>query len=159
MSLNYLMVQLILKIENLGQMKQTMFLLIAVFVLGISVSAQEVVASKSGAPGTWQELGTITVKSELNHDDVVLAGFSEYRSIKVKAIDAPVQIVNMNVIWFDGKVDHLNVKFDLAAGAESRVIDLKGGRTTKKIRRVTIWYKNNPHVPAGTAKVTLFGMK
>jgi len=140
-------------------MKQTILLLGAAFVLNIAISAQEVVASKSGAPGTWQELGTITVKSELNHDDVVLAGFSEYRSIKLKAVDAPVKIVNMNVIWFDGKVDHLNVKFDLAAGAESKVIDLKGGRTTKKIRRVTIWYKNDSTVALGIAKVALFGLK
>jgi len=136
-----------------------MFFLLVAFVWGSGASPQEVVASKSGAPGTWQELGTITVKSELNHDDVVLAGFSEYRSIKLKAVDAPVQIVNMNVIWFDGKVDHLNVKFDLPAGAESRVIDLKGSRTTKKIRRVTIWYKNDSTVAIGMAKVTLLGMK
>jgi hypothetical protein len=148
-----------LKIENFETMKQTIFLLGAAFVLNIAISAQEVVASKSGAPGTWQELGTITVKSELNHDDVVLAGFSEYRSIKLKAVDAPVKIVNMNVIWFDGKVDHLNVKFDLPAGGESKVIDLKGGRTTKKIRRVTIWYKNDSTVALGIAKVALFGLK
>jgi hypothetical protein len=139
-------------------MKQTMFFLFVAFVVSTPVSAQEVVASKSGAPGTWQELGTITVKSELNHDDVVLAGFSEYRSIKLKAVDAPVQIVNMNVIWFDGKVDHLNVKFHLPAGGESRVIDLKGGRHTKKIRRVTIWYKNDSTVAVGLAKVSLWGM-
>jgi hypothetical protein len=149
-----------LQIENqkLRRMKRTMLVFVA-FILNTAVSAQEVVASKSGAPGTWQELGTITVKSELNHDDVVLAGFSEYRSIKLKAVDAPVQIVNMNVIWADGKVDHLDVKFDLPVGGESRVIDLKGGRHTKKIRRVTIWYKNDPQVPMGTAKVALFGMK
>ena len=140
-------------------MKRTIALTITAMLLTIGLFAQEVVASKSGAPGTWQELGTITVKSELNHDDVVLAGFSEYRSIKLKAVDAPVQIVNMNVIWFDGKVDHLNVKFDLPAGGESRVIDLKGGRHTKKIRRVTIWYKNDSTVAVGAAKVTLFGMK
>ena len=140
-------------------MNKTIFLLITAMVLGIGLPAQEVVASKSGAPGTWQELGTITVKSELNHDDVVLAGFSEYRSIKLKAIDAPVKIVNMAVIYADGKVTQKQVKFDLPAGGESRVIDLKGGRTTKKIRRVTIWYQNEPNVPLGHAKVTLFGMK
>jgi hypothetical protein len=140
-------------------MKKTMFFLLVAFVLGSGVSAQEVVASKSGAPGTWQELGTITVKSDLNHDDIVLAGFSEYRSIKLKAIDAPVKIVNMAVIYADGKVTQKQVKFDLPAGGESRVIDLKGGRTTKKIRRVTIWYQNEPNVPLGHAKVTLFGMK
>ena len=140
-------------------MKKTIQLLISGLIWTSAIFSQEVVASKSGAPGTWQELGTITVKSELNHDDVVLAGFSEYRSIKLKAVDAPVKIVNMNVIWFDGKVDHLNVKFDLAAGTESRVIDLKGGRTTKKIRRVTIWYKNDSTVAVGAAKVALWGMK
>ena len=140
-------------------MKSATFILLTIAAFGISVSAQEVVASKSGAPGTWQELGTITVKSDLNHDDIVLAGFSEYRSLKLKAVDAPVNIVNMSVIWQDGKVDQLNIKFKLAAGGESKVIDLKGGRTTKKIRRVTIWYQNDKKVPAGKAKVTLLGMK
>jgi hypothetical protein len=140
-------------------MKHTTFLLLVAFVSSTAAFTQEVVAGKSGPPGTWQELGTITVKSELNHDDVVLAGFSEYRSIKLKAIDAPVKIVNMAVIYADGKVTQKQVKFDLPAGGESRVIDLKGGRTTKKIRRVTIWYQNDPNVPLGTAKVALFGMK
>ncbi|TMI78520.1 MAG: hypothetical protein E6H10_16935, partial [Bacteroidetes bacterium] len=79
-------------------MKKTIQLLISGLICTSAIFSQEVVASKSGAPGTWQELGTITVKSELNHDDVVLAGFSEYRSIKLKAVDAPVKIVNMNVI-------------------------------------------------------------
>src|SRR4249920_57212 len=72
-----------------------LFLITATF--SIHVVAQDLIASKTGPPGTWQELGTLTVKDTVNHDDIVLVGQAEYRSLKFKALGAPVNILNMNV--------------------------------------------------------------
>jgi len=137
-----------------------LFLIAATF--SIHADAQDLVAAKTGPPGTWQELGTLTVKDTVNHDDIVLVGQAEYRSLKFRVQDAPVNILNMNVIYQNGKVDQFNLKYQVPAGGESRVIDLKTDNLktgVRKIRRVTIWYQTDTLANASHAKVTLLGMK
>jgi hypothetical protein len=143
-------------------MKKITLLLLIVAMFGEYVPAQDLVATKTGPPGTWQELGTVNVNFTVNHEDIVLVGQAEYRSLKFKVQDAPVNILNMNVIYQNGKVDQFNLKYQVAAGGESRVIDLKTDNLktgVRKIRRVTIWYQIDSTANQGAAKVILFGMK
>ena len=129
---------------------------------GGDVPAQDLVATKTGPPGTWQELGAVNVNFTVNHDDIVLVGQAEYRSLKFKVQDAPVNILNMNVIYQNGKVDQFNLKYQVPAGGESRVIDLKTDNLktgVRKIRRVTIWYQIDSTAQKNAAKITLLGMK
>ena len=142
-------------------MKKILVLLV-VATFGRSISAQDLVATKTGPPGTWQELGAVNVDFTVNHDDIVLVGQAEYRSLKFKVQDAPVNILNMNVIYQNGKVDQFNLKYQVAAGGESRVIDLKTDNLktgVRKIRRVTIWYQTDSTAQQKAAKITLWGMK
>jgi len=142
-------------------MKRILVLLV-VATLGRSISAQDLVATKTGPPGTWQELGAVNVNLKVNHDDIVLVGQAEYRSLKFKVQEAPVNILNMNVIYQNGKVDQFNLKYQVPAGGESRVIDLKADNLktgVKKIRRVTIWYQTDSTAQQNVAKITLWGMK
>jgi len=128
----------------------------------VRLCAQDLIATKTGAPGTWQELGTMTVKDTVNHDDIVFVGQAEYRSLKFKVEDAPVNILNMNVIYQNGKVDQFNLKYQVPAGSESRVIDLKTDNLktgVRKIRRVTVWYQTDGQAHQTHAKLTLWGMK
>jgi len=143
-------------------MKKIILLFLAVATFSTCVSAQGLVASKTGPPGTWQELGAVNVNFTVNHDDIVLVGQAEYRSLKFKVQDGPVNILNMNVIYQNGKVDQFNLKYQIPAGGESRVIDLKTDNLktgVRKIRRVTIWYQTDSLAHQDAAKVTLWGMK
>jgi hypothetical protein len=136
-----------------------LFLLVA---SSMHVRAQDLVAAKTGPPGTWQELGAVNVNFTVNHDDIVLVGQAEYRSLKFKVQAAPVNILNMNVIYQNGKVDQFNLKYEIPAGGESRVIDLKTDNLktgVRKIRRVTIWYQSDSLAHQSEAKITLWGMK
>jgi hypothetical protein len=136
-----------------------LFLLVA---SSMHVRAQDLVAAKTGPPGTWQELGAVNVNFTVNHDDIVLVGQAEYRSLKLKVQAAPVNILNMNVIYQNGKVDQFNLKYEIPAGGESRVIDLKTDNLktgVRKIRRVTIWYQSDSLAHQSEAKITLWGMK
>ena len=142
-------------------MKKILVLLV-VATFGRSISAQDLVATKTGPPGTWQELGAVNVDFTVNHDDIVLVGQAEYRSLKFKVQDAPVNILNMNVIYQNGKVDQFNLKYQVPPGGESRVIDLKADNLktgVRKIRRVTIWYQTDSTAQQKAAKITLWGMK
>jgi len=143
-------------------MKKTILAFTTISFISIHSFAQDLVATKTGPPGTWQELGTLIVKDTVNHDDIVLVGQAEYRSLKFKVQDGPVNILNMSVIYQNGKVDQFNLKYQVPAGGESRVIDLKTDNLktgVRKIRRVTIWYQTDSLANQGTAKVTLLGMK
>jgi hypothetical protein len=150
------------KLKNLNAMKKTTLIFMAISIISLDLFAQDVVATKTGPPGTWQELGIVTVKDTVNHDDIVLVGQAEYRSLKFKVQDAPVNILNMNVIYQNGKVDQFNLRYQVPAGGESRVIDLKRDNLktgVRKIRRVTIWYQADSTAQQSTAKITLLGMK
>ena len=139
-----------------------MLVFIVVSIFSVDLFAQDIIAAKTGPPGTWQELGTVTVKDTVNHDDIVLVGEAEYRSLKFKVQDGPVIILNMNVIYQNGKVDQFRLQYQIPAGGESRVIDLKKSNLktgVRKIRRVTVWYETDSPAHGSTAKVTLWGMK
>jgi len=144
-------------------MKKAILVFTTLSIISVRLFAQDLVAAKTGPPGTWQELGTVNVNLTVNHDDIVLAGQAEYRSLKFKVQNAAVNILNMNVIYQNGKVDQFNLKYEIPAGGESRVIDLKADNLktgVRKIRRVTIWYQTDSLAhPATPAKVTLWGMK
>jgi hypothetical protein len=130
------------------KMKTIILLFPVVAMLTTKLTAQDLVATKTGPPG--------------NHDDIVLVGQAEYRSLKFKVQDGPVNILNMNVIYQNGKIDQFNLKYQIPAGGESRVIDLKADNLktgVRKIRRVTIWYQTDSLTQQGAPKVTLWGMK
>src|SRR5262245_34560707 len=143
-------------------MKKTLLFFTIILTPLHHLLAQDLVAAKTGPPGTWQELGTVVVKDSVNHDDIVLVGQAEYRSLKFKAQDAAVNILNMNVIYQNGKVDQFTLKYQVPAGGESRVIDLKTDNLktgVQKIRRVTVWYQTDGATHETKAKLTLLGMK
>ena len=143
-------------------MKKVILFLLVVSTCGVPLFGQDLIAAKTGPPGTWQELGAVNVNSAVNHDDIVLAGQAEYRSLKFKVQNAPVNILNMNVIYQNGKVDQFHLKYQIPAGGESRVIDMKKDNLktgVRKIRRVTIWYQTDSLANQNMAKVTLWGMK
>ena len=104
-------------------MKRTILVFTTVSFICMHLFAQDLVATKTGPPGTWHELGILTVKDTVNHDDIVLVGQAEYRSLKFKVQDGPVNILNMSVIYQNGKVDQFNLKYQIAAGGESSAGD------------------------------------
>jgi hypothetical protein len=139
------------------KMKKIICLFVIFSNFNISVFAQDVINVQSGPPGIWQQLGTVNVDFTVNHDDIVLMGPAEFKSIKFKAFDSPVNIVNVNLVYQNGKVDQLNIKYLLDPGAESKIIDVK--RYPIRLRRVTIWYQTDSLAHGTKAKLALWGMK
>ena len=143
-------------------MKKQVLLFTAIMFLSMHVFAQSVVSTKTGPPGLWQQLGTLKVDSPtLIHDDIVLAGPAEFRSLKFKAENGDVQVENVTVIYQNGQVDQMNIKYFVPAGGESRIIDLKMEMKSgvRKIRRVTVWYQPAEPGNFSHAKLSLWAMK
>ena len=51
---------------------------------------------------------------------------SNYKSLKIKATDAPVHVDNIQVIYQTDESENIPIRFDYKPGTESRAIDLKG---------------------------------
>jgi hypothetical protein len=120
--------------------------------------AQKVVQPKGGNAGSWRLIGQTHADHGADHDTIIVQGpFDNFRKIKFKVTDAPLNMLHMVVTYDNGAPDRIEVRQNIAQGGESRVIDLKGvGK--RSIRRFDFWY-DTQGLLKGKADVTVFGMK
>ena len=122
------------------------------------VLAQKVVQPGPGAAGQWQLIGQTHADHAADHDSIIVKGpFDNFRRIKFKVTDAPLNMMHMVVVYDNGQPDKIDVRQNIPKGGESRVIDLKGiGK--RSVRRIDFWYDTKGFLN-GKADVTVFGMK
>jgi len=140
------------------RMMMLFVLLCAVTTWSLSVQAQKVTHPKAGAPGQWRLLGTTHANHSGDHDTIVVKGpFDNFRRIKFKVTDAPLNLRRMVVTYDNGEPDKIDTREDIPKGGESREIDLRGVGQ-RSIRRIDFWY-DTKGILRGDADVTVFGMK
>ena len=124
----------------------------------LPASAQKIVRPRPGAAGEWKIIGTTHAKHSADHDEIVVKGpFDNFRRIKFKVTDAPLQMHRMVVTYDNGAPDKIEVRENIAKGGESRVIDLRGAGT-RSIRKIEFWYETKGKGD-GKSDVTVVGMK
>src|SRR5262245_59481628 len=142
-------------------MKRMMLLLIlvgAVTTWNLPVQAQRGPLSKATVAGEWRLLGTTHADHSADHDTIVVKGpFDNFRRIKFKVTDAPLNLRRLVVTYDNGEPDKIETREDIPQGGESRVIDLRGVGQ-RSIRRIDFWYDTKGTL-RGKADVTVFGMK
>ena len=138
--------------------------ILAVLAVGLTilwagpVNAQKFVKPRAGNPGQWRLIGTTHASHKADHDSLIVRGpFDNFRKIKFKVTDAPLELQRLVVTYDNGVPDKLEVRENIRKGGESRAIDLKGvGK--RSIRRIDFWYETRG-LRNGQADVTVFGMK
>ena len=121
--------------------------------LGMALFSGGVLAANSS--GDWVKLGSVKAGHDADHDRITVAGPADnFRKLKFKVKNASLTMRQVVVTYDDGVPEKLDVKENLAAGAETRVIDLHGGK--RSIRTIEFWYetKNNK---GDKAEVVAFG--
>jgi hypothetical protein len=133
-------------------------LTVALAGLTAPAQAQNVVQPNAGATGSWKLVGQTHADHAADHDTIVVKGpFDNFRRIKFKVTDAPLNMMHMVVTYDSGVPDKIDIRQNIAKGGESRVIDLKGiGK--RSVRRIDFWYDTQGFL-SGKADVTVFGMK
>jgi len=113
---------------------------------------------RAGAHGAWRLIGQLTANFKADHDEIIVRGpYDNFRQIKFKVTDAPLNIHRLIVTYDNGAPDTLEVRERIPKNGESRAIDLRGvGK--RSLRKVEFWY-DTAGVLRGKADVTLFGMK
>lgn len=134
-----------------------LFLFLLAGLSGNMAISQQVRKAKPTAPGSWQQLGFTMANFLSDKDDIWVSGADNFRRLKFQVFDAPVDMLNMHVVYENNQFDNVELRFLIPAGGESRVIDLKG--TSRRIKKVTFWYKSQRPGFKGKAKVVLWGMK
>jgi hypothetical protein len=121
------------------------------------VAGQQLSRPKPGPPGSWRVIGTTHAGFKADHDAIVVTGPADnFRKIKFKVTDAPLNLLRLVVTYDNGVPDKIEVRFNIPQGGESRVIDLNGG--SRSLKRIDFWY-DTKGVLKGTADVTVVGMK
>ena len=121
-------------------------------------AGQQVTHPNPGPPGSWRLIGQTHASHSADHDVIVVKGpYDNFRKIKFKVTDAPLNMHYMLVTYDNGAPDRIDVRQNIPKGGESRVIDLKGVGQ-RSLRKVDFWY-DTKGLLNGKADVTLFGMK
>ena len=122
-----------------------------------SMAAKEVHPS-CGPPGTWCSLGHVTADRSRDHDTIVIKGSDdEFRALKFKVKDSPIDIHRMVVTYDNGAREEVNTRNDIPKGGESRNIDLRGSGK-RSLKKVEFWY-DSKGLLNGKAEVKLFGLR
>ena len=137
-------------------MKKTLFVLAAAIISISSLKAQKVAVVTTDKPG-WHKIGETTVDFKTDKDKVYVLGNDHFKSIILKAVDAPVHIENLEVVYGNGEPEEIPVRFDFKAGSESRHIDLKG--YDRKIKEINLVYRTVPNWKGDKAHLEIWGLK
>ena len=127
-------------------------------LLPMSANAEKTVKPKDGKPGQWRLIGTTHVDQKADHDTITVKGPSDdFRKIKFKVTNAPLELNRMVVTYDNGEPDKIEVREKIPKGGESRVIDLKGPGK-RSLKKIEFWYEAKG-LRDEKADVTIVGMK
>lgn len=110
-----------------------------------------------GGVGSWRLLGEKVINFTADKDLITVTGADAFRKLKFKILDAPVQMIDMKVMFENGETQDVPLNFRMEQGHESRVIDLPG--IARRIKVVYFNYKTARAGFRGKAKLILFGQK
>lgn len=112
-------------------------------------------AAVAGKDHGWEKLGERKVSDRLDHDEIlVTSAKGDFKSLKILVRDHAVQFRDMKVHFGNGGTQDVQLRSVIAAGGESRVIDLTGN--DRVIRKVSFVY-DSQSLGGRPATVLLFG--
>ncbi len=127
-------------------------------LVATGIAAQDkVVHPRAGVAGQWRVIGQVNANLTADHDEIIVRGNDNFRRIKFKVTDAPLNLHRIVVTYDNGAPDNIDVRFKIPENGESRVIDLRGAGQ-RSIRKIEFWY-DTAGAGRGRADVTVFGMK
>lgn len=109
----------------------------------------------SDKPG-WHKIGEVKADFKTENQSISVMGKDKFQAILLKVTDAPINIMDVQVIYESGKKEDITVKSELKAGAETRKIGLK---SSEGIDKVVFTYRTLPNQKDEKAHVELYGLK
>lgn len=136
--------------------KKLVVMLIAIAGSFGILSAQEPAVMIDAKPG-WHKIGELTVDFKKDRDELLVLGNDRFSSIKFKVMDAPVELLDLEVYFENDTKQDIAVRSPINAGGESRVIDLNGDMPA--LKKIVFLYKTLPNRAEEKATLEIYGMK
>ena len=136
-------------------MTRLVLILLAIALMSRSFAQKPVVLT--GTEEGWSKIGQMTANFEKQTESIVVLGKDQFAAIKIKVVDAPIRIENIQVFFEGGEVQDISLNKVMAAGSDSRVIDLKANK--KELAKVQFTYKTLSNKNDKKADVELYGYK
>lgn len=139
-------------------MKQVLSIILLVLAgsFGI-VSSQQTTVVSSDTAG-WYKIGEANVDLKRDRDEIVVLGADQFKSIKLKVINVPIELKDLEIYYETGKRQDVNINKSLKAAGESGVIDLEGGEQ-RSLQKIVIVYKTLANNLDLKAYVEVWGLK
>ncbi len=113
--------------------------LIGVVALLLLASAFSAFTSATAFPPKWELLGSRKVNYGLDKDEIVVTRQEGvFSALKIKVKRGGINLHRVAVHFRNGEVQELEVREDIPAEGESRVLDLTGNK--RIIVKVVFWY-------------------
>ncbi len=124
------------------------------------VTTQRMSVSPSQQPSRvaeWRFIADKWVDYGIDHDAIVFGQVKDdFRQIRIRVIDAPLQMLDMKIQFDNGDVQDVQLRQIFKQGEESRVIDFVGG--LRHLKRIDFWYETRG-VRKGKARVAVWGKR
>lgn len=95
--------------------------------------------------GKWEKLGERTVNLTLDRDVIRSSHKGTFTAIRFHVEKAPVSFLKVLVRYANGSTDDLSFNQLVRPGANSRYLDLKGGK--RIIKEIIVYYKAEKKLP------------
>jgi hypothetical protein len=140
-------------------MKKIFRLFIFLFVVAPLIGrAQKPAVVVNDKPG-WHRITETTVDFEKETDEVDVLLSDQFSALRFKVLDAPIELMNMDVYFEDGTKKQITIGHHLkAAGESSPDIQLDSGKE-KNIERIVLRYKTVKQVNSKKAHLEIWGKK
>jgi len=121
-----------------------------------TVFAQKPAVVTSNEAG-WQHIGQTTASFGTQNESIKVLGADEFTAIRLKVTEAPLHIERLQVFYESGEMEEIDVRSEINANTETRVIKLK--HPDRDINKVAFTYKTVKNSKGEKADVSLYGLK
>lgn len=131
--------------------------LLAIAGLYGTASAQQTTVVSTDTSG-WYKIGQANVDFKRDRDEIVILGADRFKSIKLKVINSPIDLKDLEIFYESGNKQDVKINASLKAAGESQVIDLEKGEQ-RSIKKIVIVYKTLANNMDLKAYVEVWGLK
>jgi len=144
-------------VETTDMKKLFILITLAVCTLHFTGLAQKPAIVASDKTG-WHKIGETTASFDKESDEVDVLLADRFATLKFIVTDAPIELVDLDVIFEDGVKQNITIGSKIKkAGESSPEIDLKG--VEKAIDRIVFRYRTLPNQKEKKAHVEIWGRK
>ncbi len=138
-------------------MKKTFNLILLALVGSITAVPAQTPAIITSDKTGWHKIAETTVDFKKEKDEVSVLLADRFASIQFKVIDAPIELVSLEVYYESGDKQEIPVNYSIKAKGSSKIIDLNGGE--RNLKKIAFVYKTIPNSKDLKAHVEIWGLK